>query len=75
MINVKVRLFANLRDNREKEMKISTKKESIVLDIVNDLKISPKDAAIILINGRKADINTSLEDNDILSIFPPIGGG
>ena len=35
MINVKVRLFANLRDDREKEMKISTKKEATVLDIYN----------------------------------------
>ena len=75
MVKVKVRLFANLRENREKEMEINLNKGSIVLDIIEDLKIDRKDAAIILVNGRSGNINSLLVDNDIVSIFPPIGGG
>ncbi len=75
MVKVKVRLFASLRENREKEMEINLNKGSIVLDIIEDLKIDRKDAAIILVNGRSGNINSLLVDNDIVSIFPPIGGG
>lgn len=75
MVKVKVRLFASLRENREKEMEINLNKGSIVLDIIEDLKIDRKDAAIILVNGRIGNINSLLVDNDIVSIFPPIGGG
>ena len=48
---------------------------SDVMSIVQDLGISEKEAALVLVNGRHADLSTQLSDQDVLAIFPPIGGG
>ncbi len=48
---------------------------STVADIVRRLSISEKEAALIFVNNRHADLSTSLADGDTLSIFPPVGGG
>lgn len=75
MIHVKIRLFATLRENRDKEMVIELSEGVAVKDILELLDISREDAAIILINGRGAKLDRILEGNDIVSIFPPLGGG
>lgn len=75
MIHVKIRLFATLRENRDKETVIELSEGAAVKDILERLDISREDAAIILINGRGAKLDRTLEDNDIVSIFPPLGGG
>lgn len=75
MINVKVRLFANLRENRDKEMMIELGEGSTIKDIIEILNISREDAAILLVNGLGAELDKILEDNDTVSIFPPLGGG
>lgn len=75
MINVKVRLFANLRENRDKEMMIELGEGSTIKDIIEILNIPREDAAILLVNGLGAELDKILEDNDTVSIFPPLGGG
>lgn len=74
-MQVKVRLFATLRNNREKEMMMDLAEGITVRHIVERLSIPEKEAAIILINGRGARLDQALADNDTLSIFPPVGGG
>ena len=74
-IIVTVRLFATLRDNREKETVMELPRGSAPKDIVEFLDIPPKDAAIIMINGRGASLGSTLKDKDTVSIFPPVGGG
>ena len=34
-----------------------------------------EEVAILLLNGIDGDCNRKLKDNDVLSIFPPVGGG
>ncbi|MFW5862309.1 MAG: MoaD/ThiS family protein [Spirochaetota bacterium] len=46
-----------------------------VLDITKKLNIDPKEVSIIFINNRHAELEHTLKDNDILALFPPIGGG
>lgn len=72
---IKVKLFATLRENREKEMTMDLEKGSIPKDILERLNIPEHEAAIIFINGRGAKLDKVLEDNDTVSIFPPVGGG
>lgn len=74
-ISVTVRLFATLRDNREKETVMDLPRGSAPKDIATLLEIPPKEAAIIMINGRGASLDSILEDRDTVSIFPPVGGG
>lgn len=75
MINIKVRLFANLRENRNKEMMIELGEGSTIKDIIEILNIPREDAAILLVNGLGAELDKILDDNDTVSIFPPLGGG
>lgn len=74
-MQVKVKLFATLRNNREKEMMMDLAEGATPKNIIKRLNISEEEATIIMINGRGAKLDTVLADNDIISIFPPVGGG
>lgn len=74
-MQVKVRLFATLRENREKEMTLALSENSTPRDIIKCLDINEKDVAIILVNGKSAKLDFILTNEDIVSIFPPVGGG
>ncbi|MFZ5967256.1 MAG: MoaD/ThiS family protein [Bacillota bacterium] len=74
-MQIKVKLFATLRNNREKEMMMALAQGATPKDIIERLNISEEEAAIIMINGRGAKLDQVLEDNDTVSIFPPVGGG
>lgn len=76
-ISVTVKFFATLRQyGPDKEVLTIVKNSKIKL--LFDKYNIPKNErrAIILVNGRPhKNQNTILEDGDIISIFPPIGGG
>jgi len=74
-VQIKVKLFATLRENREKEMMMDIAPGTTAKEIVDRLNILKEEAAIIMINGRHANPDQVLEDQDTVSIFPPIGGG
>lgn len=74
-VNVVVKLFANLREDNEKEQTVELKEGSTVLDIVDKLKIPMDNIAIIMINGRRQTANIEVFHNDVVSLFPPVGGG
>lgn len=74
-VQIEVRLFATLRNNRFKN-KIKEFQEDVTAEIIfQDLDIDYKDVAILLINGRDGLLDTVLKDGDTLSVFPPVGGG
>ena len=75
MIEIEVRLFATFRENRDKKYFLELDKETSILDILNKLDINKEDASLILLNGIDGDVGRSLKDGDILSLFPPVGGG
>lgn len=74
-MNVVVKLFASLRINNEKEYILDVAEGSTPIDIIHQLNISEEDAAIVMINGRRKELDTVLFEDDIISIFPLVGGG
>lgn len=74
-MKVTVKLFASLRVNNEKESVLDIPEGATPRYIIDQLNISEEDATIIMINGRSKDLDTSLCQGDIVSIFPPVGGG
>ncbi len=74
-MDIKVRLFATLRQNRDKELIINLPTASTPMDIIRKLSISKEDIAILLINGRDGEFIVELVEGDTVSIFPPVGGG
>ncbi len=73
-MNIEIRLFATLRTGRFKK-ETREYNEATPNSILDELEISVEDVAILLINGRDGLFETTLKDGDVLSIFPPVGGG
>lgn len=74
-MQVKVKLFATLRENRQKEMMMDIEQGDTPKEIIDRLNIKEEEATIIMINGRSSELDRVLEENDTVSIFPPVGGG
>ncbi len=74
-MEVRVKLFATLREGRFREQILHMKENSKVIDIVKKYNIPSDEIAICLVNGRDADKLQSLKTGDTVSLFPPVGGG
>lgn len=75
MMILEVRLFATLRENRGKVCMLDVASGITGAEVIQSLDIAAHDVAIFLINGRDGSLATPLVEGDILSIFPPVGGG
>lgn len=75
MINIEVRLFATFREGREKKYFLELPKETAILKIIEMLKIDEKEVSIMLLNGIDGSSDRQLSDGDVVSLFPPVGGG
>ncbi len=74
-MKIKVRLFATLREHRGKEVLVDVEESATPLDVLLVLQIASGDVAILLINGRDGALDAPLVPGDVLSVFPPVGGG
>ena len=79
-IKVTVKFFANLRAYAPAKSIDTYAKNSYVNDIIEKYNIPKKEQKnlIILINGipqHNKNLKSELHDGDLVSIFPPIGGG
>jgi molybdopterin converting factor small subunit len=75
-LKIEVRLFAYFREGRDKKYFMEINKENITpRHILEKLNIKVEEVAILLINGRDGNVDTLLKDGDVLSLFPPVGGG
>lgn len=75
MAKVEVRLFATFRQGRDKTQVMEVKEGSTIADILKTLNIDEKEVAIMLLNGKDGPSDRQLKDGDVISLFPPIGGG
>ena len=72
---IEVRLFATLRQGRQKIYQMEASTISIVQDVMDILNIDRKEVNIILINGFHQKPETEVKDEDLVSLFPAVGGG
>lgn len=77
-MNVQISLFANLRnyapvDKGSFQMDLAA--GTTVEDLIAVLKIPATVQAVILVNGRRADLKTTLHPGDTVTLFPPMEGG
>ena len=70
-----VKLFAGLREGREKAYEFPPEQFKTVEEIGAYLEIPKEKMAIILVNGIHAELDATFNDGDVISIFPAIGGG
>jgi molybdopterin synthase sulfur carrier subunit len=79
-MEIEVRLFATLQEYVPKgEMKhtftLAVGEGTQIEDVLTRLKIPEKTPKILLVNGKYAPKDSVLRPGDVLSIFPPVGGG
>ena len=72
---IEVRLFAGLRQGRQKIYQMESDSILNVQDIMDRLSIDRKEVNILLVNGFHQKPETELKDGDIVSLFPAVGGG
>ena len=72
---IEVRLFATLRQGRQKVYHVEASSVSTVQDIMDVLDVPRSEVNIMLINGFHQKPETEVKDGDIVSLFPAVGGG
>lgn len=68
-------MFAGLREGRQKVYFMETDNLNNVQDIMDVLHIRREEVNILLINGFHQKPETAVKDEDIVSLFPAVGGG
>ena len=76
---ITVKLYAYLRDNRGKEVKVNYRKGLTISDIADELKIDLNDVSIVICDG-KDDLPSRMKDvevkeDSLVHFFPPVAGG
>ena len=74
-MEVEVRLFATLRQDRFCKKKLNLSTECTVGELLRQLGIDTREVAILLVNGQDATIDRRLHADDVVSLFPLIAGG
>lgn len=74
-MKITVKLFAYFRDNRFKIEEREIGEGTTVGDIVDALDIDREEVGVLMINSRHTTFETPPVKNDILAIFPVVGGG
>ena len=72
---IEVRLFAGLRQGRQKIYPMEPDSIATVQDIMDRLSIDRKEVNILLVNGFHQKPETQVKDGDIVSLDPAGGGG
>jgi molybdopterin converting factor small subunit len=80
-MNVKVKLYATLRRFAPDGTAIGEAfrvnlQGSTLLDLIQSLGFSSEQAKIVMVNGQRvAEMDYNLVEDDLIVIFPPVGGG
>ena len=72
---IEVRLFAGLRDGRQKLYHMEPGSVATVQDVMDVLQIPREEVNIMLINGFHKEPQSAIADGDIVALFPAVGGG
>ncbi len=70
-----IKLFAFFRDNRFKVQDFFFEEGTTVQQVIEHFQIPVDEVGVTMINGRHCQLDDILSENDILGIFPMIGGG
>jgi len=70
-----VKLFAYFRENRFKVEVWEIGEGTTIGDIVDKLGITREEVGVLMLNSRHTEFTVRPLPNDVLAIFPVIGGG
>ena len=74
-MKIEVRLFAVFREGRFNRKEMEFPEGSSPDDVLDNLKIAREHVGILLVNGRGVADDYQLTSNDVMAVFPSLGGG
>ncbi|SFZ97695.1 hypothetical protein MNB_SV-5-764 [hydrothermal vent metagenome] len=76
-INVTVKLFAQYREGRFKIEHRVYKKGTTAQEVIHDVGIDEHrlPLGVLMVNSRHVEESYVLQDNDVIALFPKVGGG
>jgi molybdopterin converting factor small subunit len=79
-MSVFVRLSTTLRDsvpgyNAAEGLNMEIARETTAKELAQKLNLPLTEVKIVIINGRRVDLETSVIDGDRVAFFPAVGGG
>ena len=74
-MQVKIKLFATFQIGRFKDKKLDFPPGTTVEQVIQGLGILSCEPGVVVVNGRLATLDKVLVDDDVLSVFPLVGGG
>ena len=75
MMQVEVRLFAVFREGRFSRKTLDLSAGTTLGDLLDQLSIPREDVSVPLVNGRYSEMERELATDDVVAVFPAIGGG
>ena len=73
-MEVKVKLFGDLREGRFKEEQTQLEDNSRVRDILNKHNLPLENVAICMVNSHVVEFDQVLQNQDTVAFSPPVGG-
>jgi sulfur-carrier protein len=74
-MRITIKLFATLRNGLFDVETRTFSEGTTVAQVIGNLGIPEALVTLVFINGRHGTPESVLEDGDVLSLFPPVGGG
>jgi sulfur-carrier protein len=74
-MRVTVKLFAQFQKGRFAIRELDAPADVIIQDILEQFEIPEKAVGVMMVNGRHATASRQLMTDDVLAVFPVIGGG
>ena len=74
-MELEVKLFASLQRFNQQQERIEVADGTTVLEFLETFGIPASEVAIVLVNGRHAELERPLRDGESIAVFPPIAGG
>jgi sulfur-carrier protein len=74
-MQITVKLYASLRWKQFDEAVWQCRPEALVAEVVDELQIPRIEVGIVLINGLHSGWDEVLQEGDVLSLLPRMGGG
>lgn len=72
---IEVRFFATLRQGRGKIAEVKAEEAATARELFRRFDIPEEEVSILLINGFHSRPDDPVKDGDVVSLFPPVGGG
>lgn len=74
-MKIEVRLFAGLREGRFKRSVLPMQEKASFREVLYKLNIPEQEVSLPLVNGQYSALDRTLQEGDVLAIFPAVGGG